>query len=436
VSVAIGIRREDKNVWERRAPLTPTHVRALTSQGIGVTVQRSPIRAFSDEEYAAAGAIVSDDLSPCPVIFAIKEIPDVLLERGKTYVFFSHTIKGQPHNMPALRRLLDLECTLIDYEPITDEQGRRLMGFGRYAGFAGMIETLWALGQRLAWEGIPNPFECVKHAYEYANVKHATAALGEIGRSIGERGYAHSLAPIIVGFLGYGNVSRGAQQALDALGCVDTVAPADLAAYATRESAANRRVAKVVFREEHTVGRAATACSPFDLQHYFAHPQEYESIFEQHLDHLTVLINGIFWTDRCPRLFTADDAERLYTKGQPKLRVIGDISCDLRGGVEITQKATSPDVPAFVYDPCTREIHDGVAGRGPVVMAVDNLPCEFPHEASTDFADALVPLVPAIAAADYRADFGALALPSAVKRAVIAHRGALTQAYGYLTEAL
>jgi alpha-aminoadipic semialdehyde synthase len=151
----IGIRREDKNKWERRVPLTPAHVAQLIRDyTLRILIQPSTIRVFSDEEYTAAGAAVQEDLSPAGIVLAVKEIPVELLQPGKTYLFFSHTIKGQSYNMPLLRRLLELNCQLIDYERVVNEQNRRLIFFGEHAGMAGMIDTLSALGQRLAWEGL------------------------------------------------------------------------------------------------------------------------------------------------------------------------------------------------------------------------------------------------------------------------------------------
>ncbi len=118
-----------------------------------------------------------EDLSPYPVIFAVKEMPLDFFEPGKTYAFFAHVIKGQPYNMPMLQRMLDLGCNLIDYEKVSDEKGRRLIFFGRHAGIAGMIETLWPLGQRLDWEGIPTPFSQLRHTYEYKDLVEAKEAV-------------------------------------------------------------------------------------------------------------------------------------------------------------------------------------------------------------------------------------------------------------------
>jgi len=151
----IGIRREDMYAWERRTPLTPQDARELVEENaLEILAQSSDKRVFTSEDYQRAGIEVVDDLASCPVIFGIKEVPIPVLEPEKTYVFFSHTIKGQSYNMPMLQKILDLSCTLIDYEKITDEKGRRLIFFGNFAGLAGMIDTLWTLGRRLASEGI------------------------------------------------------------------------------------------------------------------------------------------------------------------------------------------------------------------------------------------------------------------------------------------
>ena len=146
----LAIRREDKNKWERRVPLTPAQVSQLIQEHeLSFVVQTSASRAFADADYEAAGAAVQEDISAADVVLAIKEIPAKRLLPGKTYLFFSHTIKGQPHNMPLLQRLLKLNCQLIDYERVVDAHNRRLIFFGEHAGLAGMIDTLAVLGQRL-----------------------------------------------------------------------------------------------------------------------------------------------------------------------------------------------------------------------------------------------------------------------------------------------
>ncbi len=195
----IGIRREDKNKWERRVPLVPEHVKEFKKKyDVETVIKQSKIRVYSDDEYSGAGAVVKEDLSTCPIVFAVKEIPMHLFEKNKAYVFFSHTIKGQKYNMPMLKKMMDLECTLIDYEKIVNERGFRLVFFGRYAGLAGMIDTLWALGQRLAWEGISNPFEAIKRANAYYDLDEAKAAVRRAGAKIASEGLPVEIEPLIV----------------------------------------------------------------------------------------------------------------------------------------------------------------------------------------------------------------------------------------------
>ncbi|MCS6844638.1 MAG: bifunctional lysine ketoglutarate reductase /saccharopine dehydrogenase family protein [Caldilineales bacterium] len=434
----IGVRREDKSVWERRTPVTPSVARQLVQEhGIEVVVQPSPTRAFSAAEFQQAGAAVEESLSRCPVVFGIKEIPPAALEPGKAYAFFAHVIKGQPYNMPMLRRLLELGCTLIDYERIVDDQGRRLIFFGWHAGVAGALETLWALGRRLAWQGIPTPFTQLRHAYEYHDIAEAKAAVLAVADQVRQEGLPPAILPLTVGVVGYGNVARGVWEVLNLLP-IQRVEPADLLAglpEAAPGTDPRRTIYAATFREEHTV-RPDDPTQPFDLQHYYAHGHLYRGAFESYLPALSVVINAVYWDARYPRLVTKEGLRRLFAAGPVKLQVIGDISCDIEGAMECTVKATEPGEPNYVYNPLTGQVVDGVEGEGVVVMAVDILPSELPRDASEDFSRALAPFIPALVSADYSAPFEALALPPEIKRAVIAHRGELTPAYRYLEQHL
>ncbi|MBN1485325.1 MAG: hypothetical protein JXA37_11450 [Chloroflexia bacterium] len=431
----IGIRREDKSVWERRVPITPRKVQELQEQeGLEIYVQPSPIRVFKDEEYASVGAMVQQDLSPARVIFAIKEIPPELLLPQKTYVFFAHVIKGQSYNMPMLRRLMELGCQLIDYEKVTNERGRRLIFFGWHAGAAGLVDTLWALGQRLQWEGLDNPFSAIRQTHSYDSLAEARAALREVGQRIREEGLPESISPLTIGVAGYGNVGQGAFDMLSELG-VQEIAPEDLATLATEPSVSRHCVYQVVFKEEHIVEPKSPGLE-FDLQHYYEHSDLYRGCFEQYLPHLSLLINANYWNGRYPRLVTKDSIRRLYSEGQPKLRVIGDVSCDIEGAIQVTVRSTEPDEPVYVYDPRTGQTNDGVAGSGPVVLAVDILPSEVPRDASEYFSDMLDPYIPIIARADYTVPFEQLQLPPEIKRGVIVYQGQLTPDYRYIEQYL
>jgi alanine dehydrogenase len=435
MGVRIGVRHEDMYHWERRVPLIPQHLRELTDEaGLRFRIQSSDKRSFTDDEYRAVGLDVAGTLSDCAIIIGLKEIPVDALEQHKVYVFFSHTIKGQPENMAMLRRCLDLGCTIIDYERIVDDGNRRLIAFGNYAGLAGMIDTLWTLGQRLAWEGISNPLEGIQQASMYADLAEAEAAIAKVGERIASQGLPEEISPLVIGIAGYGNASNGAQEILDLLPITE-VPPSALLEPDGPVAEPGRPVLKTVFREEDTVLPLVDG-KPFDLQEYYDHPERYRAAFDRYLPALHALVNCIYWEPRYPRLVTAEAIRELYAVGQPALRVIGDISCDVEGSIEITIKATEPDDPVYVYDQQTGTTHSGVEGTGPVMMAVEILPTELPREASSYFSTILKGFVPAIAAADYHLDFGALQLPAELKRAVICHRGELTPDYRTLEKYL
>ncbi len=428
----IGIRREDKNEWERRVPLVPADLAALKASGdFSFLIQPSEIRVFADGEYSAAGVTVQEDLSPADIVFAVKEIPVSLLQGRRVYIYFSHTVKGQPYNMPMLQHVLDEGATLIDYEKIADEQNRRLIFFSIHAGYAGMIESLVCLGERLAWKGRSTPLQEFKHAYEYGSLEEAKDHLRGIGETIAAEGMGQHRQPLIIGVAGYGNVARGCQEILDCL-------PHKVVSVAELEEAANSDMADmgpfvvVTFKEGDMVAPRSEDAQ-FVLQDYYQRPENYRSVFERHLPHLDMLMNTIYWEDRYPRLVTHKWAKANYgPEKDPRLQVIGDISCDIEGSIELTLKAPHPDKPCFVYDPATRTITDGVEGDGPVIMAVDNLPCELPREASEHFSSVLRDMVAPLAQADWNADFASLHLPSHLKKAVITHRGELAPSYRYL----
>jgi len=416
--------------WERRTPLIPEHVSQLCDQlDVAFTVQSSTMRAYSDDEYRAAALPVASDLKECSLILGLKEIPVEVLEEGKTYVFFSHVIKGQSFNMPMLQRALDLGCTIVDYEKIVDDRGKRLIAFGNYAGLAGMIDTLWALGRRLDWEGVESPFSQLKQASQYKDLSQAKAAIAVVGNAITSGGLPEELRPLVVGIAGYGNVSRGAQEILDLLPVTELTAGELLNGWNATDG--DRSVLKVVFREEDTV-LPLTDEGAFELQNYYDHPERYRAAFARYLPRLTVLVNCIYWEPKYPRLVTKDAIRDLYADAKPKLRVIGDISCDVEGGIEVTVRATEPDDPVYVYSPDSGEAKSGVEGDGPVLMTVDILPSELPREASAYFSNILKEFVPALVAADYSVPFEALDLPNELKRAVICHRGALAPDYQYI----
>ncbi len=431
----IGIRHEDKYEMERRTPVTPHHAaKLIREEDLKVIAETSAKRVFADQEYIEAGAQVEKDLKACPVIFGVKEIPEDAFEKDKTYVFFSHVIKGQSYNMPMLQKMMELGCNLIDYECIVDDQNKRLIFFGKYAGLAGMINSLWSLGQRLKEYGYAeNAFLGIKQAQHYHSLQEAKAAVSKAGRQIAEKGIPEGLQPLTIGFTGYGNVSIGAQEIANLLPSKE-ITPAQLLELKNRSSLPANIIYKVIFKEEdisrHTEGKA------FDLQDYFANPQDYENDFEKYIPHTTVLMNCMYWDSRYPRIVTKKYLRELFANQKPKLTVIGDITCDPDGSIECTHKGTAIEDPVFVYDPDTDQPAMGFKGHGILVMAVDILPSELPMDASVSFANALYPFIKPIAEADYTENFEDLKLPPAIKRALILHRGELTPDYQYISKYL
>ena len=430
----IGIRREDKSPWEARSPITPEHAaRLIDEHGLEIRIQPSDQRIYSSEEYIEAGATVTDDLSPCEVILGVKEMPGHFFERGKTYVFFSHTIKGQPYNMGMLRKMMQLECNLIDYETITDDAGRRLVFFGVHAGLAGMIDSLWALGRRLQVEGRQTPLLRITPAHQYESLKAAKRELAEVATDIANSEALAGCGPIVCGFAGYGRVAEGAQEIYDIFAPKE-FSPQDLSSIDPAQT--DGQFLKVVFKEEHMVEPVQPG-GVFELQDYYKNPQKYRGVFARYLSHLTILMNCIYWTQDYPRLATKDDIVALYEGDQrPRLKVIGDISCDPEGSIECMVRPTDPGNPVYVYNVDQGATVDGFNGRGPVILAVEILPTELPREASEVFSNALLELVPALASSNPQADFNSWSLPGPLKRAVILHKGQLTEKYAYIQKFL
>lgn len=422
---SIGIRREDKSIWERRVPLVPRHVKGLVEAGIEVRVQPSERRVFGDGEYRAVGAAVHEDLSLCDIIFGVKEIPRELFLEGKTYLFFSHIIKGQSYNMEMLRAMVEKRVNLVEYEKIVDHKGRRLVLFGRFAGLAGMIDALHAYGARMKVEDFETPFAAIRYAHEYDSLDGAKKAVAEAGRAVARGDWPAGLDMPVCGFAGCGNVSKGAQEIYDLLE-PETARPEELPG---RGAAA--RPVKVVFSEEHMV-RPKVPDRPFELQEYYREPAKYEGTFERHLPHLAILMNTIYWEERYPRLVTKEYLRSAHEKGELSLKVIGEISCDVEGSVECLLEVRDPGNPVYVYDPASGSIRDGYEGDGVLMVAVEILPCELPRESSEAFGESLLPFIDDLARIDFGAPPDRWKLPPPLREALILANGEFTEPYRYI----
>ena len=430
MAVKIGIIAEHKP-GEGRIPLTPAQITQLhrDNPDLTISVMPSAQRIFRDDEFLSSDITMSQDLSDANLIMAVKEIDVKDIHGSQAYLYFSHTIKGQDYNMPMLQHILDTGATLLDYELIRDDSNRRLVFFGRHAGLAGMVNTLWAYGQRLKALGTSSPFLQIKQAQDYANLEEINLSLQILGSEL-SRWMADKPA-IVIGLTGYGNVSRGAQEILANLPIHEMSAEELLVADL---DSLHGQLIKVVFKEKDMF-EPIDSNAEFELQDYFDHPEKYQAKFQPYLKKMHMLVNCIYWDTPYPRLVTLEDIKAHYESAKT-LIVVGDITCDIDGAIQFNTGSTlSPD-PVYIHDINRGEKIMGFAGEGPVVMAVDNLPTELPREASEAFGEALIPFVYAMGACDYSAPFKSLDLPAEVKRAVIAHAGELTPDFEYLKKNL
>jgi len=357
-----------------------------------------------------------------------------IFEDHKTYIFFSHTIKGQEYNMPLLKRMMEKKINLIEYEKVANENNQRLIFFGRFAGLAGMINSLWSFGLRMQEKGFDTPFLRLKQSHKYHSLDEAKNDIAAVGKEIKENGLDASIQPMVIGITGYGNVARGAMEIADLLP-IQEITPEELLNLESSGNTSNKAVYKVIFKEHH-ISKLKDGSGNFELQDYYQHPEKYENNFEQYIPHLTILMNCMYWDDNYPRIITKAYLKDLYKNGEPKLKVIGDVTCDPDGSIEATHKGTEIEDPIFVYNPATDTPTMGAKGDGLLIMSVDILPSELPRDASLAFGDALIDYVEDIVTCDYTKNFEDLALAAPIKRAMILHNGAFTPEFEYMKEFL
>jgi len=432
-----AIRAEAASLWERRSPLCPRHVAALVSQGMEVIVAPSARRVFSEEEFEAAGARISSDLSEASTVLGIKAPAPKDLLPGRNHLFFSHTIKAQAASMPLLDEVLSSGAALYDYECLAEPTSqRRLVAFGEFAGLAGAVDILHGLGQRLLSGGVSTPFLQVAQTYTYPSLAAALAAVAAAGAQVAEHGFPAAVCPLVVAVTGSGNSARGALRVLRELPHT-MVSPEDLPAlHESRGDPAHRRQVYVVqVRTEQMVARHGGG--PVRKREYYHSPHLYRpSLAERVLPYVQVLIHCIYWDSRFPVLLTGADLLAMRAAGHLRLQAIADVTCDVAGGsIDFSTQATSIDAPFYCYDPATGERRPGAVAGGEgsvVVLAVDNLPSELPRESSEHFGDCLLPFLPPLGACAATRMPGGPDLPPELQAACIARKGELTAPFTYI----
>ncbi len=363
----IGILREGKVPPDSRVPIAPAQCKIIKDRApIEVVVQPFAGRCFSDKEYLAAGARLQEDLGECQILMGVKEVPVDLLMEDKTYLFFSHTIKMQSYNRKLLQAVLKKHIRLIDYEVLTNEEGNRLIAFGRFAGMVGAHNALYTYGRRTGSFHLRRMKDC----RDYAEAKFLYKSI--------------PWPPLKIVLTGTGRVGAGAAEVLHDMGIMEVDAADFL----------NKSFSKAVFTQLRTPQYVAHKRGGlFDPRHYYTHPEEYRSTFAPFASTADIFINGIFWDNRAPAFFTLEEMQR----DDFHIQVIADVTCDIApvSSVPSTIRASTIAQPVYGFDPFTGlEVppwHQGAID----VMAIDNLPNEMPRDASTAFGhmflDAVLP---------------------------------------------
>nr|WP_133558559.1 NAD(P)-dependent oxidoreductase [Algoriphagus boseongensis] len=354
----IGIIREGKNPPDKRVPFTPTQIKELIlnyGEDLEFLVESSPNRCFDDQEYIQAGVRVVNDVSEADILFGVKEVPISNLLPEKTYFFFSHTIKKQAYNRPLLKAILAKNIRLIDYEALKNEEGNRVVAFGRWAGIVGAYNALWTYGQKTGLYEIERA----------RNLDGLSDLLNELKKI--------QLPPIKIIVIGTGRVGKGIKEILGALGIQEVSAHDFIHSY-------YEEPVFVVLKSEDFNRRKSDG--GFDKEEFYSSPEKYESHFQKFAEVGEVLIGGGYWNPGAPRLFTMEDIK----SPDFSISVIADITCDIRGSIPTTIRASTITDP--IYD-IERESGAEIPAFGSQtsisVMAIDNLPCELPRESSEEF---------------------------------------------------
>jgi len=389
--------KERKNPPDRRVVLTPNAAKQLVDsfpEGT-LAVESSEVRVFKDREYAKMGIDVVNDVQDCDVLLGVKEVPIDALIPNKKYFFFSHTIKKQPYNRKLLQAILDKNIELYDHEVITAESGKRLVAFGRYAGIVGAYNGLRAYGLKFDLFNMPKA----------ETLENQQALIDEQNKI--------KLPNIKILLTGRGRVGNGAREMLDGMNLKRVTVKEYL------ESDFNEPVYCQIDASEYNKRKDGIRGNKQD---FFANPEEYKSNFFRFAKVTDFYIAGHFYGDGAPYLYTRDDAKH----PDFKIKVVADVSCDIDGPVATTIKPSTIADPIYGYDPVKEEEVDFKNDTAIAVMAVDNLPCELPRDASDGFGEAFLKhVIPAFFDGDKN---------NILERARMTKDGKLTKRYSYLQD--
>lgn len=392
-----GLIREGKNPPDKRVVFSPKKLLEFKQHypNASFKIQTSDIRTFTDDEYSRLGFEISDDMTDCDILLGVKEVPVEMLIENKTYFFFSHTIKKQVSNKKLLQACLKKNIRLIDHETLVDHAGHRLIGFGRYAGIVGAYNTLRAFGLK----------------YELFNLRKAEKlnSQADLINNLKKEFFP----PIKIVLTGKGKVGMGAREVLKGM----NIKEVDISNFLNKEF--DEPVFVQIDVQDYYKKIDGSEGNKEDFK---VNPHLYESNFERFAKVAELYIAGHFYKDGNPKILT----QNMLNSAQNKIQVVGDISCDIDGPIDSTLRASTIEKPFYGYYP---RLNEEVAVDHPaavVVMAVDNLPCELPKDASEGFGDMfLEKIIPAFFNKDKE---------GILQNATICENGKLTPKFDYLQD--
>lgn len=392
-----GIIKERKNPPDRRVVFTPEELVRLKNQHpeVGIKVESSDIRVFKDQEYIDLGLEITTDVSDCDVLFGVKEVPIEALIPGRKYFFFSHTIKKQPHNRKLLQAILEKNIDLYDHETIVDKNFKRLIGFGRYAGIVGAYNGIRAFGIKFELFNLPKA----------ETLAHKEDLVQRLKRVV--------LPPIKIVLTGHGKVGNGAKEILDAMKIKQV----------SVEDYLSKNYAGPVYTQIDVMDYNKRADGSHGTKtDFYANPESYVSDFERFTKVSDIFMAGHFYANEAPVILTRS----MLLAHDCRIKVVADISCDVNGPIASTIKASTIAEPLYGYLPSKHEEADIFHPAAIVVMAVDNLPCELPKDASEGFGEMFMEhVVPAF----FNGDKDGI-----LQRAKITENGKLTERFKHLQD--
>ncbi len=392
-----GIIKERKKPADRRVVFSPEALIQLKNHypSIEILVESSDCRIFTDEAYTQVGIEVGTDLSTCDVLLGVKEVPVEALIPNKSYFFFSHTIKKQPYNRNLLQTILKENISLFDHETIVNAKNQRLIGFGRYAGMVGAYNGIRAFGIKFELFKLPKA----------ETLSGKEALIAQLKRVI--------LPPIKFVITGSGKVGSGAKEMLDAMKIKSV----------TVENYLTKNYTQAVYTQidvlDYNKRKDGQVLDYFD---FYQNPTEYETNFERFTTVSDIYISGHFHANEAPMILT----QEMLNSKDCKIKIVADVSCDVNGPIACTLRASTIAEPLYGYLPLENKEVDVFHPGAIVVMAVDNLPCELPKDASEGFGQMFLEhVIPAFFDGDK---------DGILQRAQITKNGKLTERFSYLQD--